>query len=114
MEETNLVCPLCRKRIGSWLRRARKTRTLVDDQYWQAIQDQFPQQVQNKQNDIDEDLIGKRTAVCYVNKRCKSLFSSRVAQVVHISARRDPQGVRNRAGEAAGAGAEEARGGLEG
>ncbi|KAJ8934645.1 hypothetical protein NQ314_013244 [Rhamnusium bicolor] len=55
MENANLVCPLCRIRIGSWLRKAKKEAKLVNEELWNAIKDKFPQQVKNKLNGIDED-----------------------------------------------------------
>lgn len=46
---TNLVCPLCRVRIGSWLRRSsKKDNKLVNSALWDAIQKSFPTQVRNK------------------------------------------------------------------
>lgn len=56
MENANLVCPLCRIRIGSWLRRAKKEAKLINNALWDAIKIKFPQQVKNKMNGIDENL----------------------------------------------------------
>ncbi|XP_050309158.1 uncharacterized protein LOC126745376 isoform X2 [Anthonomus grandis grandis] len=59
MQNTNLVCPLCRLRVASWLRKSGKDGNLVNKAFWQAIQDQFPTEVQNKlagiDNEIEED-----------------------------------------------------------
>ncbi|XP_018580012.1 E3 ubiquitin-protein ligase RNF169-like [Anoplophora glabripennis] len=56
MQNANLVCPLCRIRIGSWLRKAKKEVKLINYELWDAIKDKFPQQVKNKMNGIDENL----------------------------------------------------------
>lgn len=58
MANTNLVCPLCRVRIGSWLRTARKENKLVNTELWKAIKESFPQQVKNKVDGIDENFEG--------------------------------------------------------
>ncbi|EFA12951.1 uncharacterized protein LOC103314904 [Tribolium castaneum] len=47
-ENSNVVCPLCRVRVGSWLRSATKSKKIVNETFWQAIQDSFPLQVKNK------------------------------------------------------------------
>lgn len=44
------VCPKCRKRIGTFLR---KNKNIVNLQLWAAIQDQYPVQVDKKQNGED-------------------------------------------------------------
>lgn len=51
---TNLVCPLCRIRIGSWLRTSTKDNKLVNAVLWNAIQKEFPKQVKNKLAGIEE------------------------------------------------------------
>lgn len=56
IENANLVCPLCRIRIGSWLRRAKKERKLINELLWKTVKDSFPQQVKNRLNGIDENL----------------------------------------------------------
>ncbi|KAJ8961222.1 hypothetical protein NQ318_008905 [Aromia moschata] len=56
MENANLVCPLCRIRIGSWLRKAKKGGKLVNNDLWSAIQESFPRQVKNKLSGVDENL----------------------------------------------------------
>lgn len=54
MANANLVCPLCRIRVGSWLRRARKEKNLVNTELWKAIKSTFPQKVKNKLDGVDE------------------------------------------------------------
>ncbi|KAG0718403.1 E3 ubiquitin-protein ligase rnf168 [Chionoecetes opilio] len=39
---TSLYCPLCRTRIGVWVRKNSKTNTLVNVKLWKAIQKHFP------------------------------------------------------------------------
>ncbi|KAB0797823.1 hypothetical protein PPYR_08816 [Photinus pyralis] len=51
---TNLVCPLCRVRIGSWLRTSKKDNKLVNVVLWNVIQKQFPKQVKNKLDGVEE------------------------------------------------------------
>jgi hypothetical protein len=54
MEETSLTCPMCRKRIGSWLRTATKDQNLVNKELWANIQKRFPEQIQAKLNGKDD------------------------------------------------------------
>lgn len=54
MEENSLTCPLCRKRIGSWLRTSTKEQNLVHKELWAFIQNQFSVQVQAKLNGEDD------------------------------------------------------------
>lgn len=56
VENANLVCPLCRIRIGSWMRRAKKDSRLINEPLWQSVKSTFPEQVKNRLNGIDEDL----------------------------------------------------------
>ncbi|XP_030752708.1 E3 ubiquitin-protein ligase RNF168-like [Sitophilus oryzae] len=56
MENTNLVCPLCRVRVGSWYRKAKKNGELVDKSFWDAIKIQYPREIQNKYNGIDNSI----------------------------------------------------------
>lgn len=63
MENTDLVCPLCRIRIGSWLRTARKNKTLINEAFWKAINSRFPQQIYNKLNGVEESLNEKVSQV---------------------------------------------------
>lgn len=54
MANANLVCPLCRIRVGSWLRNAKKENTLINNELWKAIKEQFAEHVKNKQEGVDE------------------------------------------------------------
>ncbi|KAF5307781.1 hypothetical protein FQR65_LT06652 [Abscondita terminalis] len=51
---TNLVCPLCRIRIGSWLRTSRKDNKMINNALWNVIQKSFPKQVKNKLDGVEE------------------------------------------------------------
>lgn len=54
MANANLVCPLCRIRVGSWYRTAKKLNKLVNTELWKAIKEQFAVQVKNKLDGVDE------------------------------------------------------------
>jgi hypothetical protein len=54
MKETSFTCPMCRKRIGSWLRAATKEHNLVNNELWAIIQNRFPDQVQAKLSGEDD------------------------------------------------------------
>ncbi|XP_017882047.1 uncharacterized protein LOC108626104 [Ceratina calcarata] len=60
-EHNSLSCPLCRVRVGSWLRRATKTETLVNSELWHLIRTKFAKEVESKYNgderniDLDAD-----------------------------------------------------------
>lgn len=55
-EHNSLSCPLCRVRVGSWLRTATKTETLVNHGLWEIIQTKFPKEVEDKYNGDDRDI----------------------------------------------------------
>ncbi|XP_015438355.1 PREDICTED: uncharacterized protein LOC107193427 [Dufourea novaeangliae] len=55
-EHNSLSCPLCRVRVGSWLRTATKTETLVNNGLWDLIRTKFPKEVQDKYNGEDKDI----------------------------------------------------------
>ncbi|XP_076662246.1 uncharacterized protein LOC143365710 [Halictus rubicundus] len=55
-EHNSLSCPLCRVRVGSWLRTATKTETLVNNGLWELIRTKFPKEVQDKYNGDDKDI----------------------------------------------------------
>ncbi|XP_074030853.1 uncharacterized protein isoform X2 [Leptinotarsa decemlineata] len=56
MENANLVCPLCRLRIASWMRRVKKESKLVNEEFWEAIQKNFPEQIERKRIGVDDNL----------------------------------------------------------
>ena len=55
VEEANLVCPLCRKRISSWARKSARDGTLVDQKRWQLIQKLFPERCKKRLQGEDDD-----------------------------------------------------------
>ncbi|XP_076638772.1 uncharacterized protein LOC143350578 [Colletes latitarsis] len=55
-EHNSLSCPLCRVRVGSWLRTATKTETLVNNGLWELIRTKFPKEVEDKYNGDDKDI----------------------------------------------------------
>ncbi|XP_038209263.1 uncharacterized protein LOC119830353 isoform X2 [Zerene cesonia] len=48
IENNALCCPLCRLRIGSWVRTATKQKNLVNIKLWNFIQNKFSQEVDKK------------------------------------------------------------------
>ncbi|XP_050456288.1 uncharacterized protein LOC126854012 isoform X1 [Cataglyphis hispanica] len=55
-EHNSLSCPLCRVRVGSWLRNATKSETLVNHGLWELIRAKFPKEIENKHNGEEGDL----------------------------------------------------------
>ncbi|XP_067670183.1 uncharacterized protein [Haliotis asinina] len=55
VEEASLLCPMCRTRIGTWARHATKTKTLVNQQRWEQIQELFPKRVRLRLEGKDEE-----------------------------------------------------------
>lgn len=42
IELANTVCPMCKKRISIWCRKAKKVENLIDVRLWDKIKNQFP------------------------------------------------------------------------
>ncbi|OAD47018.1 hypothetical protein WN48_05780 [Eufriesea mexicana] len=55
-EHNSLSCPLCRIRVGSWLRTATKTETLVNNGLWKLIQTKFSKEIENKYSGDDKSI----------------------------------------------------------
>ncbi|KPJ13689.1 E3 ubiquitin-protein ligase RNF168 [Papilio machaon] len=53
IENNSLCCPLCRLRIGSWLRSATKQKNLVNLELWDYIKNKFSREVDKKINGDD-------------------------------------------------------------
>lgn len=54
---TSYQCPTCRKRISNWLRKFKNDwDSLVNENLWEAIQQQYPLEVERKLNDEDDGL----------------------------------------------------------
>ncbi|XP_034935204.1 uncharacterized protein [Chelonus insularis] len=47
-EHNSLSCPLCRVRVGSWLRTASKSESLVNNDLWEHIRSKFPKEIEGK------------------------------------------------------------------
>ncbi|XP_075983374.1 uncharacterized protein LOC142981372 isoform X2 [Anticarsia gemmatalis] len=56
IENNALCCPLCRLRIGSWLRTATKQKNLVNVELWNFIQTKFPKEIETKTKGDDVHL----------------------------------------------------------
>lgn len=56
VENNALCCPLCRLRIGSWLRTATKQKCLVNEELWNIIQSKFSHEINIKVKGEDIDL----------------------------------------------------------
>merc|ERR1719232_2176443 len=48
LELTNLHCPFCKKRIGTWARKAKNLDNLVDKPLWTFIQENYDTELQNR------------------------------------------------------------------
>ena len=48
LELTNLHCPFCKKRIGTWCRKAKNLDNLVDKPLWTFIQENYATELQNR------------------------------------------------------------------
>ena len=60
VEKAAIACPLCRKRISVWVRRATKEGKLVNQSLWKHIEDNFSQQIEARlqgKQDRDIDLL---------------------------------------------------------
>lgn len=78
-QNTNVVCPLCMVRVGSWLRSATKSNKLINEALWKAIQDTFPTQVKNKLNGRSENILEGIQNVIH-NLRFSNCFSEITAE----------------------------------
>lgn len=56
IENNALCCPLCRLRIGSWLRTATKQKNLVNDELWSFMKTKFSLEIDKKLNGDDVSL----------------------------------------------------------
>ena len=55
VEEANFCCPMCRLRISTWARKAARNKALVNQERWQEIMKLFPDKVNKRLNDEDDD-----------------------------------------------------------
>lgn len=68
VENTTLTCPLCRTRIGSWLRSARKEKTIVNHVFWTNVQIKFPNEIR-KRLDGDDVLVEDDNSKIYTHNQ---------------------------------------------
>ena len=45
VEHSSLSCPLCRQRVGSWLRHRTRPESLINAELWQLIRTRYPQEL---------------------------------------------------------------------
>lgn len=64
VENNALCCPLCRLRIGSWLRIAAKQKTVVNLQLWEFIRNKFDKEVETKLRGEDLNLSDGMGCMC--------------------------------------------------
>ncbi|XP_037123304.1 E3 ubiquitin-protein ligase rnf168 [Syngnathus acus] len=68
VDKSALCCPMCRKRVSTWVRLNNKNKTLVNQQLWTQIQLSFPQRCQRRLsgqdavNDDDLTVFSPRTS----------------------------------------------------
>ncbi|MEQ2213559.1 hypothetical protein XENOCAPTIV_016911 [Xenoophorus captivus] len=57
VDKATLCCPMCRKRVSTWVRHNSKKNTLVDQELWDRIQTTFPLQCQRRLSgqDVEDD-----------------------------------------------------------
>ena len=55
VEQTSLVCPMCRTRIGSWSRRMSKCNKLINQERWAEVQAKYPEKVKKRLEGIEDD-----------------------------------------------------------
>lgn len=64
VDKATLCCPLCRKRVSTWARQNSRNKTLVNQQLWDQIQDQFPlhcqQRLSGQDGGVEDDLGGTK------------------------------------------------------
>ncbi|CAH1403670.1 unnamed protein product [Nezara viridula] len=59
VENNSLVCPICRTRIGTFIRLAKNLKKTVDQNFWQKLKKQFPVEIKRKLNG-EEDGLARR------------------------------------------------------
>lgn len=55
VEATSLTCPLCRKRISTWARKAARDKTLINSELWIRIKSMFPDKVEKRLDGEDQE-----------------------------------------------------------
>ncbi|CAJ1066429.1 E3 ubiquitin-protein ligase RNF168 [Xyrichtys novacula] len=65
VDQSSLLCPLCRRRIAVWCRQNSRNNTLINQQLWTRIQETFPKQCERRLRgqDVQED--NPPVSVCF-------------------------------------------------
>lgn len=64
VEETSLLCPVCRKRISTWARQASREGTLINKRRWKMIKQCFPENVKRRLNGDESDDENRNSGKC--------------------------------------------------
>ena len=87
LELTNMHCPFCKKRIGTWCRRAKNIDTLIDKPLWTFIQENYQTEIQNriKGKNFKVYLITYNTSfLSFTENTVKLIWSKNVCFVIFI------------------------------
>ncbi|XP_024083838.1 E3 ubiquitin-protein ligase rnf168-like [Cimex lectularius] len=52
-QKNSLVCPICRKRIGTFLRPAKNLKKIVNQPSWEEVKSQYPNEIKKKKKGKD-------------------------------------------------------------
>uniref|UniRef100_A0A3B3ZDV5 RING-type E3 ubiquitin transferase n=1 Tax=Periophthalmus magnuspinnatus TaxID=409849 RepID=A0A3B3ZDV5_9GOBI len=66
VDKSTLCCPLCRKRVSTWVREHSRNNSLVNEALWERIQREFPQSAERRR---EEEHTGKRREEEHTGKR---------------------------------------------
>ncbi|XP_077398297.1 E3 ubiquitin-protein ligase rnf168-like [Festucalex cinctus] len=95
VDKTTLCCPLCRKRVSTWVRQNNKNKTLVNQQLWTQIQVNFPQHCQRRlsgQDAVKEDDVAGTPDFASLVLVSKCLFILPCARVIGFPPRMSQPG----------------------
>ncbi|XP_005529567.1 PREDICTED: E3 ubiquitin-protein ligase RNF168 [Pseudopodoces humilis] len=58
VEKASLCCPFCRRRVSSWARYNTRRNTLINWEFWEKIQKNYPEECERRINgqDLDEEI----------------------------------------------------------
>ncbi|XP_077147331.1 E3 ubiquitin-protein ligase RNF168 isoform X2 [Ranitomeya variabilis] len=63
VEKASLCCPYCRQRVSNWARKNARSKTLVNNELWEIIQSQYPEECERRasgqdtsENDFEDGL----------------------------------------------------------
>ncbi|XP_072263759.1 E3 ubiquitin-protein ligase RNF168 [Pyxicephalus adspersus] len=55
VEKASLCCPFCRLRVSSWARRNARSGTLINQELWEIIQRQYPEECKRRASGLDTE-----------------------------------------------------------